>query len=152
MSVKLFSAALVAGLAFLATPAQAQRVSADVVVRIGDRYPYGTRPIVVPRRVPARRVIVVERYAPRVIIVERVRHPRGHAYGYWKKHGYRPVQIYYDAAYGRYYDRYDRYHPGLREVTVWERDGRYYRTWHDDDCDHDRDHDYDRDYRSYYDD
>ena len=45
--------------------------------------------------------IVVERYAPRVIVVERV---RGHRQAnYWARHGYRPVTLFYVD--GRYYDR-----------------------------------------------
>ena len=121
----------------LAAPIQAQLVSADVVIRSGpvrghvvvdDGYStYHRRPVVYER--PAR-VIVVEH----VYRHEHIRH--------WKRHGYRQARLFYVD--GRYYDRYDLRHPGMREVIVYERDGRYYR---DDDRDqYDRRDDYrDRD-------
>lgn len=58
-----------------------------------------------------------------VIVVERVHVPRGHAYGWWKKHGYRTITVYYDGSryYGRRLER-----RGLRAVVVYERRGRYY--------------------------
>jgi hypothetical protein len=59
----------------------------------------------------------------RVIVVERVRIPRGHAYGWRKKHGYRAVTVYYDGR--RYYSR-RIVRPGIRTVVVYERGGRYY--------------------------
>lgn len=59
-----------------------------------------------------------------VIVVERLHVPRGNAYGWWRKHGYRQVTVYYDG--DRYFARrFDR-HPGLRAVVVFEREGRYY--------------------------
>ena len=62
------------------------------------------------------RVIVPERH---VIVVQRVHVPRG----WWKKHSYRAVTVYYDGH--RYYlRRYAR--PNLRQVIVYERGGRYY--------------------------
>ena len=58
-----------------------------------------------------------------VIVVERTRVPRGHAYGWWKKHGYREVTLYFDGT--QYYSR--RYDPtGLRAVIVYQREGKYY--------------------------
>jgi hypothetical protein len=59
----------------------------------------------------------------RVIVVERVRIPRGHAYGWRKKHGYRAVTVYYDGR--RYYSR-RIVRLGIRTVVVYERGGRYY--------------------------
>ncbi len=59
----------------------------------------------------------------RVIVVERVRMPRGHAYGWRRKHGYRAVTVYYDGR--RYYTR-RIVRPGIRTVIVYERLGRYY--------------------------
>ena len=65
----------------------------------------------------------------RVIVVERVRMPRGHAYGWRKKHGYRAVTMYYDGR--RYYTR-RIVRPGIRAVIVYERRGRYFVTDDDD--------------------
>jgi len=59
----------------------------------------------------------------RVIVVERVRMPRGHAYGWRRQHGYRAVTVYYDGR--RYYTR-RIVRPGIRPVIVYERSGRYY--------------------------
>jgi hypothetical protein len=67
-------------------------------------------------------------------VVERF-HNRRH-FKHWKRHGYRPVTVYYLD--GRYYDRYDRHHPRLHRIIVYERGGRYYR-WDDRDYNH-RDH------------
>src|SRR4051794_10415150 len=58
-----------------------------------------------------------------VIIIERTRVPRGHAYGWWKRHGYRAVTVYYDG--NRYYSR-RVVRPGLRTVVVYERKGQYF--------------------------
>jgi hypothetical protein len=111
--------------------AEGQRVSADVVVRSGPvrgRVVIGDRPYAyrydLDRRWNGRR------YAPRHLRVHLIRVPRGRAHGWWKRHGYRPVTVYYRA--GRFYDRHDhRYlkRRGLRfqRVVVWERRGRLYR-------------------------
>ena len=111
---------LVAGLALLATPLHAQRVSAEVMVRGG---PVAGRVAVddgySSYRPPVRRV-AVERYAPRGLRVERFRHRHGK---HWKRHGYREVVVYYID--GRYYDRAGRGWWG-REVVVYERNGRFY--------------------------
>ena len=120
----------------LTGPLHAQQVAADVVVRsgpvaghvvIGHGYSTYRRPV-----------------APRVIVVERVRHRNHRLARSWRQHGYRQVVVYYRD--GRYYDRYVRGWPGMREVVVYERNGRLYREW-DDDRDHqdDRDRGYDRD-------
>lgn len=117
---------------FVAAPATAagQRVTADVVLRsgpvrghvvIGDR-PHGYR-YDVDRR------FVRHHYPVRAIRVSRLHAPRGHARGWWKRHGYRPVTLYVYA--GRFYDRaaFDRLtRRGLafRRVVVWERGGRFY--------------------------
>ena len=115
---------LLAALAVIATPLQAQDVSGEVVVRggpvtgrvvIGDQYS-GYR--------PARRVMA-ERYAPRVIRVERLRHHHGKHWKRGKHAGYRRTIVYYVD--GRYYDRADRHHARAYEVVVYQRDGRYYR-------------------------
>jgi len=121
---------LCAGVTLLASPAAAQSVAADVVVRsrpvtarvaVGDRYRERDREVVLVRRVPARRVVETER--SRVIVVERFRdNGRG-----WRhhRHGYRAVTLFY--ARGRYYDRYDPRYPGRIRIVVYERDGRFYR-------------------------
>lgn len=143
MRITLFAAAL--GLGLLSAPqAQAQRVSADILIGggpvagrlfIGDPYP-AYRDVYVHRR-PVRRV-VVQRYAPRIIVVERFDH-RGRRAKYHRQ-SFRRVHAYYDGR-SRYYDRYQ---PGLREVTVYEQNGRYYR----DDDDRNRAYDDDRHDRS----
>ena len=58
-----------------------------------------------------------------VIVVERTHVPRGQAHGWWKKHGYREVTVYYDGA--RYYSRRLE-STGFRAVVVYQRDGKYY--------------------------
>jgi hypothetical protein len=125
----------------LQSPAAAQMVEAGVVVRSGPV----TGHVVIADPAPIyhrpERRVVVERYAPRVIVVEHVRSGRGH--GWWKKHGYRPVVLYYDVRGGRFYDRWHRDRRGFREVIVYERRGRFYTAY-----DYRRDRgDHDRDYR-----
>jgi hypothetical protein len=130
MRTSVVAGSLLSGVLFI-NPVQAQQVSANVVIRSGPvaghvaigEYSTYRRPV-------ARRVVVVERYAPRVIVVERVRYRHAR---HWRHHGYRPVTVYY--VNGRYYDRYVADRPGLREIVVYERDGRYYR-----DCDDDHRH------------
>ena len=125
---------------FVAPAAQAQRVKADIRifggpisgrVVIGDRY--RDRP-----RDPY--------YDVRRVYVERVRfRDRGRREGWFKKFRRSPVVVVY-------YDRrddcfYDGFRPGLREIQVYERDGRFY--WPDDNYYDDR---YDRGYDPRYDD
>ena len=86
-------------------------------------------------RRPGRRV-VVERYAARVVRVERFRH---HHRKYWRRNGYREVIVYYID--GRYYDRAGWDHPRAEEVVVYERDGRFYGDDRDRDGRNDRDRD-----------
>jgi hypothetical protein len=118
---------LVAGLALVVPPLYAQQVSAEVVVRGG---PVAGRVLVndgySSYRRPARRV-VVERYAPRLVLVERFRHRHGK---HWRRKGYREVIVYYID--GRYYDRAGWGQPRAHEVIVYERDGRFYRDDRDD--------------------
>jgi hypothetical protein len=91
------------------TPASAQ-VRAVIQVNVG------TPPVVyaAPRPVIVRRVV-----APNVIVVQRMPH-RGR--GWWKRNGYRPAIVYTD---GRYYYNGWTSRPGVTQVTVYERDGRY---------------------------
>jgi len=58
-----------------------------------------------------------------VIVVERTHVPRGHAYGWWKQHGYSEVTVYSDG--DRYYSR-EGSSTGLRAVIVYQREGKYY--------------------------
>jgi hypothetical protein len=135
MKASLFAASVGLGL-LTAAPMQAQRVSAEIVIGSGPvaghviiggpRYYY--RPTYF-HRYPVRRVFI-ERRIPRVIVVERFHRGRG----YYRHHGYRdhyrPVRAYYDNDRSLYYD--DN-RSGLREVTLYEQDGRYYHN--DDDYD-----------------
>lgn len=127
MNTSIVAGSLLAALS-LVTPLQGQQVSGSVVIRsgpvaghvvVGNGYSTYRRPVVVYRRAPAR-VIVVERVARR--------HP-GHARD-WRTRGYRPVTLWYYG--GRYYDQRVRGWPAMREVVVYERDGRFYQ-----DPDHD---------------
>ena len=115
-------------LVLIAAPLQAQTtVQGSVVVHSGPVGHEGRR--------PARRVIVRHR---ELIVVERVQARRG----WWKKHNYRVVTVYFDGH--RYYRR--PFRSGLRQVIVYKRGGRYYidaNRWkehrhHDRDRDHDR--------------
>ena len=74
--------------------------------------------VVPPPRAAARREPVRE-----VIVIERTHVPRGHAYGWWKQHGYGEVTVYSDGT--RYYSR--QVEPtGFHAVIVYQREGRYY--------------------------
>jgi hypothetical protein len=132
MRTGILAGSLLVGLALIATPLQAQRVSAEVVLRGGpvaghvvveDRESaYRHREVY--RREPGRRMVAA--YQPRVIVVERFDHRHGK---HWNRgrhlgHGYRLVTVYYMD--GRYYDRYDSHYSQVREVVVYERDGRFY--------------------------
>lgn len=111
MKTSIFAGSLVASLALLAAPLESQAVSAEVVVRAGT--PEGYR---APRRV------IVERNAPKVIVIDRMRVHHGR---HWQRHGYRRVVVYYVG--GRYYDQHPRRWSRVREIVVYERGGRYYR-------------------------
>jgi hypothetical protein len=121
MKTSALAGSLIAGLALMATPLHAQHVSTEVVVRGG---PVAGRVVVddgySSYRRPARPV-VVERYAPRVVRVERF--GRGHG-KHWRRQGYREVIVYYIG--GQYYDRRGWDYPRAHEVVVYERDGRFY--------------------------
>jgi len=108
---------------------RAQHVSADIAIGsgpvsgrilIGDPYPH--RDVVVHRH-PAYRPVYRE-----VIII---REHRGH--GWYRRHGYRPVRVWYDATHHHYYTVHPgRNYSGLREIEVYERDGRYVHEVRDD--------------------
>ena len=106
------------------TPASAQ-VRAVIHVNVGTPVVYAAPRAVVyaaPRAVvyAAPRPVIVRRVAaPNVIFVQRVPH-RGR--GWWKRNGYRQAIVYSD---GRYYYSGWIQRPGVTQVTVYERDGRY---------------------------
>ena len=121
MKTSIFAGSLLASLALIAAPLESQTVSAEVVIRTGS-----------PASDPHPRRVVIERHAPRIIVVERMRHaPHGR---HWRRHGYRQIVVYY--AGGRYYDQYPRRRSRVQEIVVYERGGRYYRL--DDDRPHGR--------------
>jgi hypothetical protein len=138
MKVLLTTAALALG--FIVLPdANAQTIRAEVI--IGDPH-YRDRVVHVYDR-PVRRV--VRHYEPRIIVVNRY-HP-GRAHGHYKhQRNYRSIRAWYDRDRRVYYDGY---RPGLREVVVYQVDGRYYDDYRDDRRDRDRYDDRydDRDYR-----
>jgi len=113
-------AAIALAVAFGAAPLRAQTVDAGVVVQSGPV----TGHVLIGEPPP---VVVYEAPVREIIVVEHIHVPRGNAHGWWKKHGYRPVTRYYDG--DSYYAR--RYKGGaqLREVVVYEREGRYYDEW-----------------------
>jgi hypothetical protein len=82
-----------------------------------------------------------------VVVVEQLGH-RNRGFAHWRQQGYRQAVVFYRD--GRYYDRYVRGWPEMREVVVYERHGRLYRAWdadrdqHNDRDRHDRDRHYDR--------
>ena len=168
----LLVSSLVFGPFLAAAPLEAQRVSADI--RIGSG-PVDGRVIINPPIYYGRpRPIIV--VAPRPIVVERIRFDRRfdrrwaydrHSrkdwerwqrdYDHWRRDWYRRLGR--DSRIIVYYDRrddcfYDRFRPGLEEVSVYEQDGRFYRldddqSYYDDDRydrgDRYRDDRYDRD-------
>ncbi|HEU4587845.1 MAG TPA: hypothetical protein VFS11_04315 [Gemmatimonadales bacterium] len=124
------------GIAVLAAlagaPLQAQTsVDAGVTVHSGGTT-VGGHVSTGPERAP----VVVREPAREVIVVERVKVPRGRAHGWWRKQGYREVRVYSDGE--RYYPRRVE-HRKVTEVIVYERQGRYYR-WDEVRDDHHHDH------------
>jgi len=147
MQTRTYGIAL-AALLLLPAAAPAQHVVADIRIGegpisgrlfLGD--PYGPSAHVV---VDARRRVPEYHRPPahREIVVYRAH--RGE--GWWRSNHYRTVRVWYDADRDYYYDHPYRDGRGLREVVLYERDGRYYRD--DDRFDRngrwDRDRDYDR--------
>jgi hypothetical protein len=140
MKAMLCTAALALGVVAL-PEAKAQTIRAEVV--FGEPY-HRDRVVHVYDR-PVRRRVVVHRYEPRVIVVNRFH--RGRALGHYKHgRGYRSIRAWYDRDRRVYYDGY---RPGLRLVTVFEIGGRYYDNYRDDRYDRDR---YDDRYHDRYDD
>jgi hypothetical protein len=129
MKTSIVAGSLLAALSLVA-PLHGQQVAAGVVVRSG---PVAGHVVIGDGYSTYRRPVVYHRAAARVIVVERVNRRHQHA-RQWRRDGYRPVTLYYID--GRYYDRYVRGGRHVREVVVFERDGRFYRA-----CDDDRDRD-----------
>jgi hypothetical protein len=118
MRASIIAGSLLVGLTLVA-PLSAQQVAAAVVVRSG---PVAGRVVVGREYSTYRRPVTYRPVPARIVVVERVyvRHP-GLAHR-WERRGYhRMVLFYWD---GRYYDR-DLRRPGVREVVVYERSGRY---------------------------
>lgn len=120
MRTSIVAGSLLAALS-LATPLSAQRVSADVAIRSG---PVAGRVVVGDGYSTYRRPMAYRRAPARIIVVERVYLRHRAAFRHWQRHDYRAVVAYYRD--GRYYDRYLRGGPPMREVLIYERGGRYY--------------------------
>ena len=144
MKTMLLATATLGLLALAPEESPAQQVRIEAVfgspverVVVDDRY-YDRDAYV--HRYPARRV-VVHHYAPRVIVIDRVSR-RNYSKHY--RRNYRPVYAWYDHGRSRYYDRH---RPGLRQVSLYQYEGRYY---HPDDVRYFRDDNRgrDRDYRN----
>lgn len=131
---------LTLGMMLIPVSAQAQRISANVLVS-GGRYHsnvVGTRPrfryrrngLDVVRWFPRRGMVVVERYqrfGPRVLPLRR---SFGEGRRWLRQRGFRPVTVYVRG--GHYYHRVwadgpTRGNPSLRPLVVWQRGGRVYR-------------------------
>ena len=116
MSFRPALVALVGAGLSLSSPASAQ-VMADI--RVGT-YPVDGRVIIGAPRVVVGEPVVVRRPVTYILPVEYM----GHRKAKWfRRHGWRPVTVWYD---GRYFVHPASYwRPGYREVVVLERDGRY---------------------------
>lgn len=135
-------------LALLLLPATlpAQHLSADIIIGngpvlgriiLGDPHPHYSRGIVAVRPSYRYRPVYHE-----VVVIHRHR-----GQGWYRRHGYRPVRVWYDSDARRYYHGAGRNHSGLRAIVVYERGGRYYGDgWEETDLAHRRtDHDRDED-------
>jgi hypothetical protein len=118
---------VLAAAALLALPntASAQRVMADISIQDG---PVAGRIIVGH---PGYRHPHYD-YVPRYHVVAVYRAHRRHEW--FRHHGFRVIRIWYDGDRDRYYDDVRGPRGHLREVVVYERNGRYYRNdWRDGD-------------------
>lgn len=143
MKTSIVAGPLLAALSLVA-PLHGQQVAADVVVRSG---PVAGHVVIGDGYSTYRRQVVYRRAPARVIVVERMRQHRHHHARQWRRYGYRPVTLYYVD--GRYYDRYVRGRQEVREIVVYERDGRFYRECDDEREWDDRPHRVDRDGRDW---
>jgi hypothetical protein len=96
--------------------------------------------------------VIVREPVREVIVVERRQMPRGRAKGWWRRQGYREVRVYSDG--DSYYGRRIERRPGLREVVIYEREGRYYRWDEGDDGDRGRgrEHEHEHEHKDRHDD
>lgn len=134
----LFSTGLILSLTAVPRAADAQRVSADIVLRGGPiagvvrigRPPsyYGRYVEVIRPRARPSRVIVLRREPARVQIIRWQGHR--HDGRYCRGGHFSRVGVFYDGRHDRFYDGY---RPGLEEVEVYEHDGVLYRDWDRDD-------------------
>ena len=128
----LLASSLLFGSLFTAGKSEAQQVSADIRIHSG---PVAGRVIVVPeRRVYVERIRFDRRFDRRWAYDkhqrkewERWRRDYDHWRNDWHRRlgrNYRVIVVYYDRRDDCFYDRF---RPGLEEISVYEQDGRLYR-------------------------
>ena len=131
---------LAVGLMLAPAGTQAQTISADVIVSDGwfhsavtyrrPRFVYRRHVLEVIRWFPRRGMVVTERYRPVGLLVMPLRMSQGQGRRWLRRHGFRPVTLYLRN--GRYYRRLRARgiaagNPTLRPVVVWQRNRRLYR-------------------------
>ncbi len=116
MRITLVSALLAT--AVVSAPLAAQEIEADIAVRSG---PVDARVHIDDGYSSYRYPVVARRPGP-VVIVYRHYGPRGRSIGRYRKHGFRPVRLYWYR--GQYY--YRPWRAGMYEVIIFERSGRHY--------------------------
>lgn len=144
--MRIVSVSALLATAVVSAPLAAQVIEADVSVRSG---PVDARVHIDDGYSSYRYPVVVRRPGP-VVIVYREYVPRGRSMNWYRKHGFRPVRMYW--YHGQYY--YRPWRPGMFEVIIFERGGRHF--WMDERDDWHRyrgrnDRDYGWDYRDDYD-
>ena len=136
MATMLHSASFGLTALLLSTAPATAQVSGTVVVNggpirgaiaVGEPV-FVPRPVVIYQPVRGRRVEVA-RYAPQVVYIERGHGRHGKSAQWYRRHGYRPVTLFYSD--GRYFSqvytaRGYRWSPQFVPVVVWERRGRFY--------------------------
>jgi hypothetical protein len=133
MRAKILAGGIAATLALIAAPLRAQTtVEGGVAVESGPVRAH------VEVGSPPPPAVVVAAPAREVIVVERVHVPHGRAHGWWKKHGYREVTVFYDGE--RYYSHRVTVRRPLHEVVIYERAGKYYHWNEGDDEQHEEHH------------
>ncbi|MBK9691816.1 MAG: hypothetical protein IPO73_09080 [Gemmatimonadetes bacterium] len=115
-----------AALLTMPAAAQAQHIVADIGIQQGPvsgHVVIGSPGYVRPRAHIEIRPVYHPSPAARTVVVYRQSYGRD----WYHRRGYRTVRVWYDGDRDRYYDRYDERCAGLREVEVYEHDGRYVR-------------------------